>query len=93
MRESALLWVKRNTTLEIDPDNIPADVELFIEKYGEVMSLRPGIAGESIGGHLSQSFTGTDISALLRQYAEELLGEGCFGSDMQALPAVDRWVY
>ena len=93
LRESALLWVKRNTTLEVDPENIPADVEMFIEKYGEIMSLRPGVTSESIGGHLSQSFTGGDIAALLRQYAGELLGEDCLGSSVEVFPAADRWVY
>lgn len=92
LRDSAILWIKSNTTIPID-DPLPANVELFIEKYKELFSLRAGVASESISG-LSQSFTAGNASSLLRRYAAELLGEDCLTfSDVKAFPALDKWVY
>ncbi len=89
MRESAICWIKQNTTFDVSIDPLPANVELFIEKYGETMGLRPGISSESISG-LSQSFNG-DISTLLKQYALELLGPDYMKSDIRFIPSVKRW--
>ena len=92
LRDSALLWIKNNTTIDIN-EPLPSNVELFIEKYNELFSTRAGVASESISG-LSQSFTTGNMSALLRQYASDLLGDDCLTySDVKAVPAVDRWVY
>lgn len=91
MRESAILWIKQNTTFDTTVDPLPPNVELFIEKYGAVMTMRAGVTSESISG-LSQSFT-SDITGLLKQYARELIGEEYMRSDVKAFPFVDRWVY
>lgn len=89
IRESALEWIKKNTTFDVTLDPLPASVEMFIEKYGEIMGLRPGIASESISG-LSQSFNG-NISELLKQYASELIGEEFIVSEVRCVLAEDRW--
>lgn len=89
IRKSALSWIQQNTTFDVSIDPLPANVEMFIEKYGEIMGIRPGISSESISG-LSQSFNG-DISTLLKQYAQELLGSEYMKSDVQFIPSVKRW--
>ncbi len=92
-RESALIWLKNNTNLDLDAEPFPENVELFITKYGDIMSIRPGISSESIQG-LSQSFSTSDIGALIRQYASGILGDDCLTySDVKAFPAVEKWVY
>ena len=76
--ESALEWVQNNTTLEFDINNdddlkaLPSCVRLFITKYFDVNMISAGVSSESIEG-LSQSFDTTDKSALIWQFAEELL--------------------
>lgn len=89
IRESALEWISSNTTFDVSTEPLPASVEMFIEKYGELMKLRPGVSSESISG-LSQSFTG-DISSLLKQYASELIGEEFVKSDVRFVQAVERY--
>lgn len=93
MVESALLWVKDNTILNIDIDDVPSNlsgnIKLFILKYIEVMSMTAGVTGENIEG-LSQSFDTADKGYLLRQYAGELLGEYGF-SDLKMYNAKTKW--
>lgn len=78
--ESGLEWVLANTTLEFDINNdddleaLPACVRLFIVKFFDVQMLSAGVSSESIEG-LSQSFDNSDKSALLWQFAEELLSD------------------
>lgn len=90
IRESALEWIGKNTTFDTTIEPLPASIEMFIEKYGEIMGLRPGIASESISG-LSQSFSSSDISSMLKQYATELIGEEFVNSDVRVVLAEDRW--
>lgn len=90
LRQSAIVWIKENTSFDTEVNPLPANAELFIEKYKEIMGLRPGIASESISG-LSQSFSVSDIDALLKQYAASILGENYMLSQMQFVPAADRW--
>lgn len=92
LRESAILWLESNTTIDVKTTPLPSNVELFIEKYGSIMELRPGVSSESISG-LSQSFNSSDISMLLRQYAKEILGEENMVSDVKVFPALEKWVY
>ena len=87
LRESAILWLESNTTIDVKTTPLPSNVELFIEKYGSIMELRPGVSSESISG-LSQSF-----NMLLRQYAKEILGEENMVSDVKVFPALEKWVY
>lgn len=89
VRQSAIAWIQQNTTFDVSIDPLPANVEMFIGKYGEIMGMRPGISSESISG-LSQSFSG-DMGTLLRQYAQELLGYECMKSDLHFMPSVKRW--
>lgn len=76
--ESGLEWVKNNTTLEFDMNNdddliaLPSAVKLFLVKFLDVQMLSVGVVSESIEG-LSQSFDTGDKSAMLWQFAEELL--------------------
>lgn len=89
IREAALEWISSNTTFDVSTEPLPASVEMFIEKYSQVMELRPGVSSESISG-LSQSFSG-DISSLLKQYASELIGEEYMVSEVRFVQAVDRY--
>ena len=91
LRQSALLWIKENTTYDADLEPLPPNAELFIEKYKEIMGLRPGVSSESISG-LSQSFRNPDIESMIRQYAASLLGEDFLLSGLRFVPASDRWV-
>ena len=76
--ESALEWVQKNTTLEFDMNKdedlkaLPSCVRLFIIKFFDVNMISAGVSSESIEG-LSQSFDTSDKSALIWQFAEELL--------------------
>lgn len=92
--ESAIIWLKSNTKLNYDYDNmdlttLPGNVRLFLHKYCQIMRLRLGVASESIGG-LSQSFTG-DVNDLLRNAAENLLGDDVLKSDISFVSASNRW--
>lgn len=89
IRKAAIEWIEENTKFDVTIEPLPAKVEIFIEKYGEIMGIRPGISSESISG-LSQSFNG-DVSTLLRQYALELLGSENMKSDVHFIPSVKRW--
>ena len=91
-RESAILWIKNNTTFDVSVEQLPPNVELFIEKFTEFMSVRLGIASESISG-LSHSFSTAEVKSTLKQYAEELIGSEYMRSDLKAFPALDRWTY
>lgn len=76
--ESGLEWVKNNTTLEFDINKeedliaLPSTVRLFLVKFLDVQMLSVGVVSESIEG-LSQSFDTSDKSAMIWQFAEELL--------------------
>lgn len=76
--ESGLDWVKENTTLKFDKDNdenlkaLPSCVRLFITKFFDIQMLSVGVVSESIEG-LSQSFDTGNKSAMIWQFAEELL--------------------
>ena len=93
--ESGLRWVLDNTSLKFNIENdddlraLHPNVKLFLVHYFDIMSMRPGISSESISG-LSQSFDTTDKSILLRQYANELLGQW-MKSQMTFYQAKKRW--
>lgn len=90
LKQSAVLWIKSNTNIDTETYPLPPNVELFIEKYQQIMGLRPGISSESVPG-MSQSFSG-DIGEMLRTYARELFGDSALTySDVVAHPAIDRW--
>lgn len=94
--EAALDWMLANTTLAFSKEDaesikaLPACAKLFVVKYGETMSLREGVASQSIEG-LSQSFHATaDKSNALWQLAHSLLGD-YLKSQVRVFPAKRRW--
>ena len=93
--ESGLEWVKAHTTLEFDINNnedltaLPSAVRLFLVKFHDVNALSAGIASESIGG-LSQSFDNGDKSAMIWQFAQELLNP-YLKSRVSFVSAQRRW--
>lgn len=93
--ESGLEWVQENTTLRFDMENdddlkaLPSCVRLFITKFFDVQMLGTGVSSESIEG-LSQSFDTSDKSAMIWQYAEELL-YSYLKSRIRFVTAENRW--
>lgn len=93
--EAALDWMLANTTLSFSKEDapsiaaLPACAKLFVVKYSEAMSLREGVASQSIEG-LSMSFNTADKSSVLWQLAESLLG-GYLKSQVRVHPAKRRW--
>ena len=90
IKKAALEWITKNTTFDVNIEPLPTSVELFIEKYGEVMGLRAGVSSESISG-LSQSFNTSNIANMLKQYARELIGEEYVLPDVKVFMAEKRW--
>lgn len=94
--ESGLEWVKSNTTLEFDMNKdedlkaLPSSVRLFLIKFYEIQNLGAGVSSESISG-LSQSFDTSDKSAMVWQFAEELL-KPYLKSRVQFVSAKRKWV-
>lgn len=93
--ESALEWVKENTTLEFDINKdkdlkaLPSCVRLFVMKFFEINTLGAGVASESAEG-LSQSFDTSDKNGMIWQFAEELLSPYLKGR-VRFVTAVKKW--
>ncbi len=93
--ESGLEWVKQNTTLEFDMENdedlkaLPSSVRLFLTKFFDIQQVSVGVTSESIEG-LSLSFDTSDKSALIWQFAEELLTP-YLKSRIRFVTAEKRW--
>lgn len=93
--ESAIEWIKANTTLEFDIENeedlkaLPSCVRLFIVKFFDVNMLSVGVASESIED-MSQSFDTGDKTAMIWQFAEELLYP-YLKSRVRFVAAAKRW--
>lgn len=93
--ESALEWAKANTTLEFDIENeedlkaLPSCVRLFIVKFFDVNMLGVGVVSESIED-MSQSFDTVDKTAMIWQFAEELLAPYLI-SRVRFVAAEKRW--
>ena len=91
---AALEWMAQNTTLEVDPENqesivaLPAMAKLFVGKYAELLSLKPGVTSQSIEG-LSMSFDTTDKGSQLWQLASIYLGS--YLRQVRVVPAKRRW--
>ena len=94
--ESGLEWVQNNTTLNFDKNNdadlkaLPSCVRLFLVKFFDVQMLSAGVTSESIEG-LSQSFDTSDKSAMVWQFAEELLSP-YLKSRVRFVSAKKRWL-
>jgi len=93
--EAALDWMLEHTTLTFRKDDaesikaLPACAKLFVVKYSEALSLREGVASQSIEG-LSMSFDTTNKANLLWQLAHNLL-DGYLKSTVRVHPAKRRW--
>ena len=93
--ESAIEWIKTNTTLEFDIENeenlkaLPSCVRLFIVKFFDVNMLSVGVASESIED-MSQSFDTGDKTAMIWQFAGELLYP-YLKSRVRFVAAAKRW--
>lgn len=91
--ESALEWLTRSTTLDIDKENLSPSVKLFVLKYSQLMTNHTGIASESISG-LSQSFeTGRSLESQLYDLASSIFGNDCLKSTVTVLSGEDKWDY
>ena len=92
---AALEWLKKNTTLEINMDDVksvealPFAAKLFISKYSEIMGSPSVVSSQSIEG-LSQSFNQTDKGTLIWQVAEELLSDYLVGR-VRFVAATSKW--
>ena len=96
MVEAALQYVLENTRLKFDLNSdgelaeLPARVRLFAVKFVEIMGATAGVTSESISGHLSQSFSDRDRTALLWELLKSLLG-GDTVSDVKFRTARSGW--
>lgn len=93
---SAIEWVKTRTTLKInmdDPSSLPANVQLFIIKYSQLMTINTGVASESISG-MSQSFvTSQSLEMKIYELATALLGLDCLKSTVVVHSGESPWDY
>lgn len=93
--ESGLEWVKNNTTLEFDMNKdedltaLPSAVKLFLVKFFDVQMMNTGVTSQSIEG-LSMSFDTGDKSAMIWQFATELLSP-YLKCGISFIPAQRRW--
>ncbi len=77
--ESALEWLKENTTLDFEITKIesikalPSGAKLFLVKYCEISKRDITISSESVGGTLSQSFFDKDGNKSIESYARQML--------------------
>lgn len=89
--DSAIAWMKENTTLNTEAPT--STMKLFILKYTQLLTNHAGVASESISG-LSQSFvTGQDLVNQIYELARAILGAGCLKSTVTVFSGEDRWTY
>lgn len=93
--EAAFDWMQEHTTLEFDKGSmasiaaLPSCAKLFVVKYGELLSVKQGVASQSIEG-MNQSFFEGNQTALIWQLANTLLGP-YIKSQVRVFPAKRRW--
>lgn len=93
--EAALDWMQEHTTLEFKKEDaeslkaLPSCAKLFIVKYGETISLKQGVASQSIEG-MSMSFHEGNRTSQIMQLANTLLGP-YMKSQVRVFPAKRRW--
>lgn len=93
--EAALDWMLKNTTLKFDKGSVetitalPSCAKLFVVQYTELLSVKQGVASQSIEG-LSMSYFDADTSAKIWQLANTLL-YGYIKSQVRVFPAKRRW--
>lgn len=92
--ESALDWIKENTSIKVNTSNLQAlqaNVRLFITQYIDIMKLPNGISSESVSG-LSQSFDTKEKSDMLLSLARATLGEeNVLAGMVRFVSSTNRW--
>lgn len=88
--ESAVEWLKSNTTLSTDNlSELPSGAKVFIIRYIGIMGTDSTVTSESLGG-MSQSFSTESKGNLLYDLANELIG-GYMASQVKFVAAQSRW--
>ena len=94
--KAALEWVAEHTTIPVNLDDpevlvqLPARVQLFVQKYSELMERTAGMTSQSIEG-LSMSFDANgDVNTSIWALANALL-RGDMKSQVRVFPAKRRW--
>lgn len=94
--KAGLEWVAEHTTISVnlnDPEvlvQLPASVQLFVQKYSELMERTTGLTSQSIEG-LSMSFDASgDADTSIWALANALL-KGYLKSQVKVFPAKRRW--
>lgn len=92
---SALDWMKANTKLEFDKNDIesiaalPDGAKLFLCKFSKMQADSVHVTSESLGG-MSRSFSDKGRGTLLRSLASSLIGE-YMNSSVKSVPNVSKW--
>lgn len=92
---AALEWLKKNTTIEINMDDVetvkamPFSAKLFVSKFSEIMGASSTVSSQSIEG-LSQSFNQANKGDLIWQIADELLSDYLAGR-VRFVAATRKW--
>lgn len=93
--ESGLEWLRDNTALEIDMDNmesikaLPSSARLFLVKFCEICDRDIGVTGESVGP-MSQSFSADSITKQTEALARQLL-KAWLKPEVRFIPCIRRW--
>lgn len=93
--ESALEWLKNNTNLEFDMNNIetikalPSSARLFLVKFCEICNRDMGVSSESVGP-MSQSFTTDSLTKQTMSLARQLL-KAYLKPNVHFIPCTRRW--
>lgn len=93
--EAGLEWLRDNTVLEFDMDNmesikaLPSSARLFLVKFCELCERDNGVTGESVGP-MSQSFTTDPVSKQTATLARQLL-RPYLKPNVTFIPCKRRW--
>lgn len=93
--ESGLEWLRDNTTLEIDIDNmesikaLPSSARLFLVKFSGICSRDIGVTGESVGP-MSQNFSTDSTTKQTVVLARQLL-KAWLKPGVKFIPCIRRW--
>lgn len=93
--EAAFDWMLEYTSLAFEKESLesvmalPSCAKLFVLKYSELLSIKQGVASQSIEG-LSMAYHEGNQTALIWQLANTLLGP-YIKSQVRVFPAKRRW--
>lgn len=93
--ESGLEWLRDNTTLKLDTEDmesvkaLPSSARLFLVKFCEVCSRDSGVTGEGVGP-MFQSFTADSVSKQTAALARQLL-KTYLKPNVTFIPCKRRW--